>query len=105
MSGTNGEQKEVDVAELQAQLAEALQTRDEALQQLRSQLSAPRPSVLPNTTCSFLTKLQLEIRNQIYHLLLVNEVLSTSQALPQWGQDHEHIYHYDLSPAILRTCR
>jgi hypothetical protein len=108
MAVTNREQDELDVAELKAQLAEAhqaLQTRDEALRQLHAQISAPMPPISPNTTCSFLKKLPLEMRNQVYGLVLINEDLATFRELSEYDDYRTKSFQYGLAPALLRTCR
>ena len=103
---TEGEedQKQIDVAELQAQLAEAVLTRDEALQQLRTQIDVPKQSSPPERKCMFLDRLPLELRNKIYTLLLVSEDLSTYSDFRDLTS-FEPTFQYGLSPNIPRASR
>ena len=90
---------EVNVAEIQTQLAAAISERDQARQrcdQLASELLAiTSPS---EKKSRFLTMVPLEIRNAIYTLLLQDNVLSERASIT-------NVLSYHLTPEILRTCR
>lgn len=59
-----------------------------------------------NNKCYFINKLPLEIRNEVYKLLLVNEELASPVELYRWhGRKHKIEKQYRLEPSILRTCR
>jgi len=93
-----------EVAELRAQLAAAVAARDGAIAAQKSSLG--RTVELTND-CLFLKKLPIEIRNEIYKLLLVNPVLATPAVLESWylyDLHHTQIHKYRLSPSLLRTC-
>ena len=96
---------QVDVAELQARLAEALRGQD----QLREQLAAFQKQDEKKGDCLFLTKVPREIREEIYKLLLVNEVLGTPHAVRDSHlssfRRETVVEKYDLHPSILRICR
>ncbi|TGO26376.1 hypothetical protein BPAE_0061g00480 [Botrytis paeoniae] len=56
-----------------------------------------------NSDCPFLDKVPLEVRNQIYKELLVNNILGTADSVSRsesYGADTK----YDLSPQVLRVC-
>ncbi|KAF8849458.1 hypothetical protein BDZ45DRAFT_772495 [Acephala macrosclerotiorum] len=59
-------------------------------------------NTLNNTTSAFLDKLPLEIRLDIYELLLTSSILSKPESIANsWGSDIK----YELSPSILRVCK
>lgn len=106
MNELNSEISSVEA--LRAALVESL-ARESGL---RSQLQAvsvdahvpPRPQ-----KCYFLEMIPTEIRSQIYGYLLVNDVLSTTYSIaygvPACSRTPPIETKYDLSPALLRTCR
>lgn len=111
----------MDMTELKSALTKALHgnaQRDRALQP--EGLGAPQPSAIAARPCYFLEKLPIEVRNQIYGLLLTNELLSRPEAIGKirdsamrgdtWGDNEYPLSYYNtlpaysLHPAILRAC-
>jgi len=101
MATTSADQ---EIVELQTQLAVAVAARDQAIGDRNQAYLAGKAAERGN--CSFLEKLPIEIRNEVYRLLLVNDVLATNHVLsvyrPHAQQQQEQ---YGLHPTILRTCR
>jgi len=97
----------MDLVQLRAALPRSQLAGDEALQSLESLQSEPKvttTSKIPE--CFLLEKIPREIRNQIYKLLLTNEVLSKDHSIEDYGRFHEyHKGKFDLEPQLLRTCR
>jgi hypothetical protein len=93
------------IAELQAQLIAAITARDEAIGAKDQAYLAMRAA--ESGACAFLKKLPIEIRNEVYKLLLVNDALSTTSVLSFWRKynHHERLEQFGLHPTILRTCR
>ena len=84
-----------DAKDLQLALAEALRSKNE----LQTQLDA-----LTMVGTPFLERLPIELRNEIYELLLVNPFLADEESIRPKCNFGEFI-QYDLNPAILRICR
>jgi hypothetical protein len=112
----NKKSNEVNLEELQAQLASIIAERDAALEKcnkLEAQIGAS--SDQSRERCLFLDKLPIEIRREIYALLLTNDILSEWRSMNNWGVNawgppapgitFEYTPNYDLSPELLRTCR
>lgn len=89
-----------------AVLSDALQSKDtmEKIELgLKSQFeSLSADSKQPDTTCYLLETIPVEIRKQIYSLLLVNRTLATPDCLTR-SCDGNDVALY-LHPAIMRTC-
>lgn len=103
------------VAQLQAALVDATQARDEALQnkncaiQRQGELEAQLDDIqakatASDTPCCLLSRLPIEIRNQIYSLLLVSPLISQPDSINRTST-HGTTIKLDLSPSILRANR
>lgn len=72
----------MNIDELRAALVEVQRERDEAIQAkqvVKSKQSSSPTSSQPE--CFFLGKIPREVRDHIYKLLLVNEVLATNRSI------------------------
>ncbi|PQE23079.1 hypothetical protein CJF32_00004472 [Rutstroemia sp. NJR-2017a WRK4] len=67
-------------------------------------MSSPDGSLFAPSTSPFIRRLPIEIRSEIYKLLLVNPILGTFAAVEHGEGIHQKI-KYDLDPEILMTCR
>jgi len=100
MSMIQGEHSTQDeISRLKAELALAVQSRDS----LESRLNK---LIEPDSKCYFLEKIPIEIRNDIYRLMLFNPILGGPESIYDpdrfgYGSGRE----YGISPAILQTCR
>jgi len=100
MESTNGTHDTSDVAQLQTQLAEAL-SRLSALGIETPETRATNPgddAEQDRALCYFLEKLPLELRNEIYSLLLINPLLGEAAST-------DVVSRFKLSPAILQTSK
>jgi len=79
------------------------------LDQTKLQLETIKASVLNEPTskpaCILLQKAPLEIRIQIYRLLLTNNYLSSDRAVSKDWAGCPRVEQFGLSPSLLRTCR
>ena len=80
-----------EISQLKAELALAIQSRDS----LQTQIEAITESHIP---CYFLKRLPLEVRDEIYKLLLKSTLLNDPELI-------RTLIGFQLSPAILRTCK
>ncbi len=96
--------------ELRTALFEVQRERDEAIQAIQGvqskQSSSPTSS---QPECFFLEKIPREVRDHIYKLLLVNEVLATNRSIDRTSSRTNGINYipekkFDLAPQLLRTC-
>lgn len=114
-----------ELARLNVALAQSYELRAEQKAELALLKGEPPPC------CRFLEKIPIEVRNEIYKILLVNDILATGLSLYKQdgfplirsalgslyrndleyrgfeiiGVDFPAIQKYNLTPAILRTCR
>ncbi|KAE9373633.1 hypothetical protein N431DRAFT_465912 [Stipitochalara longipes BDJ] len=86
--------------QLQEQLTIALRDK----QQLQSHIDTLNLIAPAQAKCYFLETIPIEVRNHTYGYLLVNPDLASLQIIPTFWF-HEPIHQYDLSPAILETCK
>jgi len=91
-----------NIAELQSQLAAAAVSRCKASP---IENDPKNKACEQSEECLFLKKLPIEIRNEIYKLLLVNEDLCNITMLGEGRFEESKDYRYGLSPEILATCR
>jgi hypothetical protein len=71
-------------------------------------IESPTQTSTGNTGSPFLDKFPLEIRNEVYKHMLCNPILAEPtfvQRTDKWCLSWPHYVAYDLSPAILQTCR
>jgi hypothetical protein len=96
----------MNTEELCAALIDVQRERDEAIQArqaVQSQQSSSPTCSQPE--CFFLEKIPREVRDHIYKLLLVNEVLATIRSVDR-PKSINYIPEkkFDLAPHLLRTC-
>ncbi|KAE8447264.1 hypothetical protein EG329_010958 [Mollisiaceae sp. DMI_Dod_QoI] len=76
------------------------------IDELRSTLEESLEQVRARKTGSlFLDLLPREIRDKIYQLLLVNNIMSTPRVLHGWGLQNDRVGEFELYPVMLRTSR
>lgn len=102
----------MSVPELRDALSEALKAQVAAIREkvaaqnkLRNVQGSTSTKPDSNATCYFLEKLPIELRNQIYGLLLVNKDLASPAALisndPAHDPDNDDVWTHDEDDAVL----